>query len=290
MIRSALFLGCLLLQTVSEYASAGERLPIWPAAVAAEMKGAATLEFLPVPEDNEVKANGSIIIVLPGGGYRQLMDTYEGADASRYFHRHGIHGAVLRYRVGQAHPAPLEDALRAIQYVRAHAAEHGVDPKKIGVMGFSAGGHLASTALTLHQPGDPQSSDPVSMLSSRPDFGILCYPVISMLDADTHKGSRKTLLGEKADDPEMQKRLSTHLRVNATTPPTFLVHTGGDTVVLPRNSILFYESCLAAKVPAELLIIGHGPHGIGLGKDAHQQRWPEQAASWMTNHGFLPKP
>lgn len=232
-------------------------------------------------------ATGQAVIVCPGGGYGGLAYDWEGTDLAGWLNSHGIAAIVLKYRLPvdgdvthQKWLVPLADAQRAIRLTRARAAGWGIDPAKVGIMGFSAGGHLASTAATHFDDGDTSASDPVDRLSSRPDFAILVYPVITMLEA-THGGSRRNLLGENPTD-ELVRRYSNELQVTAATPPTFLIHSGDDGAVPVKNSLLFYEALLAHRVPAELHIYPHGGHGFSFAlKNGRLQDWTQLCARWL---------
>lgn len=233
-------------------------------------------------------ATGQAVVVCPGGGYGGLAYDWEGTDFAGWLNSQGIAAIILRYRLpvdGEvAHQkwlCPLLDAQRAIRLTRAHAAEWGINPGKVGILGFSAGGHLASTAGTHFDAGDANAADPVDRLSSRPDFMVLVYPVISMAAGITHAGSRQNLLGDSPSD-ELVRRYSNELQVTADTPPTFLVHAGDDGAVPVKNSLLFYEALLAHKVPAELHLYPSGGHGFSfaLGK-GHLQDWTRVCARWL---------
>jgi acetyl esterase/lipase len=241
------------------------------------------------PED---KATGAAVVVCPGGGYGALATGHEGHDVAVFFNGHGVSAFVLTYRIAPKyrHPCPMLDVQRAIRTVRARAAEWKVDPERIGVMGFSAGGHLASTAVTFFDDGKGDAEDAVDKVSCRPDFGILVYPVIVLDKPYTHKGSKQNLLGQRANDPELVDDLSTEKRVTAKTPPCFLMHTSGDTGVPPENSIDFYLALRKAKVPAELHIYEKGGHGFGLApKDPVLSSWPDRLIAWMNSRGYLKK-
>ena len=237
----------------------------------------------------EGKANGSAVVVCPGGGYGGLALGHEGKEIADWLNKHGITAHVLKYRHAPRykHPVPLQDVQRAIRTVRALAAENQLYPNKIGVWGFSAGGHLASCAATMFVERKPDSNDPVERVSSRPDFAILCYPVIDMEGPFTHRGSRNNLLGE-GPPAELLRKMSTYTQVTAKTPPTFLFHTDADTGVVPENSILFYSALKKAKVPAELHIYEKGPHGVGLAsKDAVLKSWSDRLADWLKARGAI---
>jgi len=229
------------------------------------------------------------VVVCPGGGYGMLAVDHEGRQIAQWLNARGIAAFVLRYRLGPRyhHPVELGDAQRALRFVRFHAADYGVAPDKIGIWGFSAGGHLASTAGTHFDAGNAGATDPIDRLSSRPDFLILCYPVISFTTPYTHRGSLRNLLGE-SPDPQLVASLSNETQVTAQTPPTFLFHTDGDSGVPPENSVLFYLALRKAGVPAEMHIYERGPHGVGLAlNDPILGSWSRRLAPWMRLHGWM---
>jgi len=228
------------------------------------------------------------VVVCPGGGYGGLAMGYEGVDVARWLNSHGIAAFVLEYRVApHRHPIPLHDAQRALRTVRAHAEEWAVDPARLGILGFSAGGHLASTASTHFDRGDPDGKDSIEQQSCRPDFTILIYPVISLLPAYGHMGSRHNLLGKDADD-NLAASLSNNRQVTADTPPAFLVHSTGDTGVSSENSIAYYRALVKAGVPAEMHIYEQGEHGYGMGKgDPALSTWTDLCIHWMRKRGLL---
>ena len=239
------------------------------------------------------RATGSAVVICPGGGYGFLAVDHEGKQIAQWLNSMGIAAFMLKYRLGPRyrHPAPLQDAQRAIRLVRTRAPEWGVDPMRVGILGFSAGGHLASTAATHFDDGRPNASDPVERQGSRPDFAVLAYPVISLVDPPAHSGSRRNLLGEPPD-PALVELLSNERQVTPRTPPTFLFHTADDAAVPVANSLLFFEALLKAGVPAELHVFPHGKHGVGLaGSDPALSAWPRLCATWMDGLGLLkPKP
>jgi len=234
-------------------------------------------------------ATGQAVVVCPGGGYGGLAYDWEGTDMAGWLNSRGIAAIILSYRLPvdgdvehQKWLSPLLDAQRAIRLTRAHATDWGIDPVKVGIMGFSAGGHLASTAGTHFDAGSAEATDPVDRLSSRPDFMILVYPVISLATASAHGGSRLNLLGENPSD-ELLQRYSNELQVTAETPPTFLLHAADDPAVPVRNSLLFYDALLAHNVPAELHIYPHGGHGFSFAFDkARVQDWTQICARWLS--------
>jgi acetyl esterase/lipase len=238
------------------------------------------------------KANGAAVVVCPGGGYGALAKGHEGHDVAVWLNERGVSAFVLGYRLAPRyrHPAPMLDVQRALRTVRARAEEWKVDPQRIGVWGFSAGGHLASTAVTHFDEGRADAEDPVERAGCRPDFGILIYPVIALDRPYTHQGSKKNLLGDRAGDAALVEDLSCEKRVTEKTPPCFLMHTSGDTGVPPENSIDFYLALRKAKVPAELHIYERGPHGFGLApRDPVLSTWPERLHQWLEVRGILPK-
>ncbi|MEI2727432.1 MAG: alpha/beta hydrolase [Verrucomicrobiota bacterium] len=241
---------------------------------------------MPAPE----KSTGAAIVICPGGGYGGLAQ-HEGRSYALWFNEQGIAGFVLKYRLapnGYHHPAMLQDAARAVRTVRARAEEWKIDPKRIGIIGSSAGGHLASTLVTHFDAGQTNAADAIERVSSRPDLGILCYPVISMGKV-THGGSKKNLLGENPS-PELVKELSNELQVTRDTPPCFLFHTAEDTVVSVENALLFADALRQAGVPFALHIYERGRHGIGLGSQPYgsgeQHPWTHDCEFWLKQHEF----
>jgi acetyl esterase/lipase len=236
------------------------------------------------------RANGTAVVVFPGGGYTHLSMVKEGSDVANWLASTGVTAFVVQYRLGPAyhHPVMLDDAQRAIRTVRARAAEWGVNPARVGIIGFSAGGHLASTAGTHFDAGAASSTDPIERAGSRPDFMMLIYPVITMRgDSVTHAGSRLNLLG-KDPSPELVRLLSNETQATAQTPPAFLVHTFDDRTVPVQNSLLFYDALRSAGVAAELHVFDHGPHGFGLAPtDPVLSAWPGLAEAWMRRHGWI---
>jgi acetyl esterase/lipase len=231
---------------------------------------------------------GPAVIVCPGGGYQGLAMDYEGVDVARWLNSHGIAAFVLEYRVSpNRHPIPLQDAQKALRVVRSRAGEWHVDPSRLGMLGFSAGGHLVSTAATHFDKGDPASKDVISQMSCRPDFTILIYPVISLMPSFGHLGSRDNLLGPNPP-PSLAPSLSNDQQVTSDTPPAFLVHSTGDTGVSSENSVSYYMALLKAGVPAEMHIYEQGEHGYGMGKgDPALSTWPDLCIKWMVKRGIL---
>jgi acetyl esterase/lipase len=260
---------------------AAQRLPpdppaelLWPngapGAVGTEdLDKPALTPWLPKPES---RPSGLAVLVCPGGGYGALAMDHEGRQVAMWLNSQGIAAFVLKYRLGPRyrHPAPLQDAQQAMRLIRKRAAEWKLDPNRVGVMGFSAGGHLSATLATQNLPG------------TRPDFAILGYPVITFTEEiSAHKGSRRNLLDD-SPDRKLVEELSAELRVSADTPPVFLFHTNEDAGVPPENSILFYMACRKYKVPVEMHIYEKGPHGVGLAPtDIALSSWPARLSDWL---------
>jgi acetyl esterase/lipase len=238
-----------------------------------------TVTVYPAPKE---KATGAVVVVIPGGGYGVVCVDPEGMPIVKELNERGITAVMLKYRLpNQHHLIPANDARRAIRMTRAKAAEWGIDPKLVGVWGFSAGGHLASTVTTVFDAGDAESSDPVERMSSRPDFAILFYPVISMNEGVAHNGSRRNLMGAE----ELGERYSSELRVTAGTPPCFLLHCTDDGTVKVENSLRFYQALVAHKVPAACVIFeegGHGPNAFN-----KNPSWEGVFDGWLKKRGCL---
>ncbi|MGE0529643.1 MAG: alpha/beta hydrolase [Bdellovibrionales bacterium] len=245
------------------------------------------LVYLP-PAD---KANGAAVVICPGGGYGHLAIDHEGHQIARWLNSLGVAGIILKYRIAPQyhHPAPLTDAQRAVRFTRAHARDWNIDPTRVGIIGFSAGGHLASSVATHFDRGDAQAKDAIDRQSCRPDFAILGYAVITLKQPYTHGGSRRNLLGDNPN-PKLLASLCNDEQVTKDTPPTFLIHTTEDKVVPPQNSVLFYLACCKAGVPAELHIYEQGRHGLGLGPaNMAFSSWPQRCQAWLNSHSFLKK-
>ena len=265
-------------------------IPLWPdgapGATGTEAKDKPQL-IIHLPEK---QTTSCAIVVCPGGGYGGLAMGHEGKDIATWLNGHGIAVFICDYRhrgKGYGHPAPLQDAQRAIRIVRKSAEKYHIDPDKIGILGFSAGGHLASTASTRFDDGDPKANDPVQKVSCRPDFSILCYPVISFNKPWTHYGSQRNLLGKDASEAVINS-FSNETQVTSNTPPTFLFHTHEDTAVPPQNSIEYYLALKKHNVPAELHLFQKGRHGVGLGSNIEgTSQWPALCITWMKGAGFL---
>jgi acetyl esterase/lipase len=233
-------------------------------------------------------ANGTAVIVCPGGGYARLATGHEGSQVGEWLASLGVTAFELHYRLGEyGQPAPLRDVLRAIRLVRSQAAEFGVQPERIGVMGFSAGGHVASCASTLYDDPDGRTGAALDAVNARPDFAVLLYPVISMRDPWAHAGSRENLLG-KTPAAALVEKYSTDERVTASTPPTFLCAAGDDKSVPVENALRYYRALHAAGVPAELHLYPHGGHGFGMKPDLGEvSTWPQRCEDWLRAGGWL---
>jgi acetyl esterase/lipase len=259
-----------------------------PGAVGSEPVDRPKITVYRAPAD---KATGAAVVVCPGGGYQIVAANHEGKQIGEWLNSLGVTAFVLQYRLGPRyrHPAPLQDAQRAVRTVRSRAKEWGVDPKRIGILGFSAGGHLASTAATHFDDGRPDAADPIDRESSRPDFAVLCYAVISLVDPPAHSGSRRNLLGDPPD-PALVELLSNERQVTARTPPTFLWHTADDASVPVENSLLFFQALRKAGVAGELHVFPHGRHGLGLAPgDPAVSQWARLCGVWMEGLGLLTK-
>ncbi|MBI5772938.1 MAG: alpha/beta hydrolase [Verrucomicrobia bacterium] len=268
-----------------------EAFPLWPEGA----PGALGKEDKDIPTltpyfANATKATGAAMVICPGGGYGGLAP-HEGRDYAMWLNEQGIAGFVLKYRLGSGgykHPAMMQDVNRAIRTVRGRAAAWKLDPRRVGLMGSSAGGHLASTGLTHFDGGKAEDADVIERASSRPDLGVLCYPVITM-GPNTHAGSKRNLLGDNPN-PELVKLLSNELQVSKDTPPTFLFHTAEDAAVKVENSLDFAAALQRHGVPFSMHIYPKGRHGIGLGTgqwdpDARHP-WTTQLAFWLKEQGF----
>ena len=265
-------------------------IPLWtgqaPGAQGTEDRDIPTITvYLP----RTLREGTTAVIVCPGGGYGALAMNHEGRQVASYLNSLGIVAFVLKYRLGPRyhHPVEIGDAQRAIRMVRAKAAEWRIAPDRIGIMGFSAGGHLASSVSTHFDAGQASAADPIDRAGSRPDFSVLGYPVISLTATWTHQGSKKNLLGDNPD-PELAKSLSGENAVTAQTPPTFIFQTNADTTVPAENSVYYYLALRKAGVKAEMHIFQNGPHGVGLGMDDPAlSEWPKLLANWLRLNGFV---
>jgi acetyl esterase/lipase len=281
---------------------AGQVYPLWPGkaplAVGDTDTDKPSLAVYLAPKD---KATGAAAVICPGGGYGFLAADHEGKQVAEFLNGLGIHAFVLKYRIvtkdrpGPLGRAPLIDAQRAIRWVRAASGKFGIDREKVGIVGFSAGGHLASTAATHFDDGKPNADDLAERQSCRPAFCVLGYPVISMQTGVTHGGSRRNLLGANPD-AKLVEEFSNEKQVTAKTPPTFIFQTDEDKAVPAENAVGFYLALRKAKVPAELHIFEKGRHGVGLGRDpkwtggsTYTAGWPDLLAGWLRLHKFAAK-
>jgi acetyl esterase/lipase len=291
-MKTLMLLFPLLGLVSAAHGQAAKVLRLWPGdapgALGTNDRDIPTLTlFFPDP----AKATGAAMVVCPGGGYEHLAP-HEGATYAIWLTNQGIAAFVLKYRLGSAgyrHPVELEDAARAVRLVRAHASEWKLDPKRVGIIGSSAGGHLASTLMTHFDAGKPGDADPVERESCRPDFAVLVYPVITMEAGLTHKGSRDNLLG-KNPSPELVALLSNELQVTRDTPPCFIFHGYEDATVPVENSLNFAAAMRRAGVPCELHIYEKGKHGIGLGTPRFTpdrfHPWVRDCELWLKARGY----
>lgn len=291
-------MGLILVSSMTLAAGVGQagELPrerLWPQG-APEAKGTDPHQDQPaitIYTPTEDLRTETAVVICPGGGYGGLAMGHEGTDIADWLTSLGITGVLLEYRMqqgGYMHPVPMLDVQRAIRTVRSRAGELQLNPAQIGVMGFSAGGHLASTAGTHFDAGAPEATDPVDRVSSRPDFMILCYPVIAFGEPFTHQGSQHNLIGRDAPG-ELVTRLSNEKQVTPDTPPTFLFHTDEDRAVPSENSVVFYRALRKVRVPAELHIYRQGGHGVGLARKLPGTGdWPGACERWLQGQGLLP--
>ncbi len=268
----------------------GEVLPLWPGgAPGAQGTADADVPALTVFLPRTMTANTPAMIVCPGGGYSNLASNHEGRQVANYLNSLGMAAFVLRYRLGPRyhHPIELGDAQRAIRTVRSHAADWRIDPSRIGIMGFSAGGHLAMSASTWPETVNATANDAIDRAASRPDFAVLGYPVISMTAAWTHKGSKRNLLGDEPDEA-LAKKLSGELAVTKDTPPTFIFQTNEDSTVPAENAVQYYLALRQAGVPAEMHVFEKGPHGVGLANnDPALSAWSGLLTNWLRVRGVI---
>ena len=268
----------------------GQVIPLWsgaaPGAQGADDKDIPTITaYLP-----QTKPQGmSAVIICPGGGYQDLAMDHEGRQVANFLNSQGVMAFVLKYRLGPKyhHPVELGDAQRAIRLLRSHAAEWSIAADRIGIVGFSAGGHLAMSASTIFDAGEPGSNDAVERVSSRPDFSVLGYPVISLVEPWTHQGSKNNLLGANPD-PELARRLSGEQAVTKDTPPTFIFQTNADVVVPAENATYYFLALRKAGVPVELHVFERGPHGVGLAMDDPAlSEWSRLLTNWLRVHAVI---
>ncbi len=290
-VTSVLLAGAVMMTVVNAQQPPRDPFPLWPNGAPGALGSAESdIPTLTPFFANPARATGASIVVCPGGGYGGLAP-HEGHHYAMWLNELGISAFVLKYRLGSAgyrHPVMLHDAARAVRVVRANATAWKLDPARVGIMGSSAGGHLASTLLTHFDAGDANAPDATDRRPSRPDLGILCYPVITMGEK-THAGSRRNLLGENPS-PDLVRLLSNDQQVTAQTPPTFLFHTVEDTGVVVQNSLDFAAALAKHGVPFALHVYPKGPHGIGLGTrnwdPAARHPWTTECALWLKEHGF----
>jgi acetyl esterase/lipase len=268
----------------------GQVMPLWtgpaPGALGSEESDVPALTvYLP----RTMTASTPAVVICPGGGYRNLASNHEGRQVASYFNSLGVAAFVLRYRLGPRyhHPVELGDAQRAVRTLRFRATQWRLDPARIGIVGFSAGGHLAMSASTIFDAGSPRAVDPIDRVGSRPDFVVLGYPVISMVAPWTHAGSKTNLLGD-APDESVARTLSGELAVTKDTPQTFIFHTADDPVVPVENSLHYFLALRHAGVPAEMHVFEKGPHGVGLANDNPAlSPWSTLLANWLRNRGLI---
>ena len=283
-VSALLFLSLLLSRAESQ-----TPIPLWPdgapGALGTNVTDIPTLTLYPA-----TNATRAAMVICPGGGYHALA-AHEGKDYALWLNQQGVTCFVLKYRLGSngyRHPAMLNDAARAVRWVRAHADDYQIDPQRVGIVGSSAGGHLAATLLTHFDAGDTNSADVIERQSSRPDIGILCYPVISMGEF-THRGSKANLLG-KDPDPELVELLSNELQVTTNTPPCFIWTTFEDTAVPMENSMLFASALRKNGVPFDLHVYEKGGHGMGLADKppfANPHPWANDCLLWLKAQKFV---
>lgn len=280
---------------IMEAATAQTVIPLYPEKTGLRIWGrqklteAPHLVHHPLPRDRSGKP---CILICPGGGYTNLAAIHEGKDVAAFFNSMGYEAFVLMYRLNDAEqagsrfPAQHEDVTTAMRIIRSRASDLNIDPNKIGILGFSAGGHLASMGATMHLEAAPGAMDPLAKFSSRPSFAILIYPVISMKDSFAHKGSAEMLTG-KEPNAALRDSLSTYNRVSSKTPPTFIVFSSDDKSVPVQNGIVFYQALLKHGVKASMHVFDHGGHGYGMGpKDPVLNQWPAMAVKWLESQGM----
>lgn len=271
--------------------ASGQVIPLWESAAPGAL-GEADSDRPTVTvyrPSGGARNTGTAVVIAPGGGYSGLATAHEGVQEANWFNAMGVTAFVLKYRLGPRyhHPIELGDAQRAIRIVRSRAAEFNLQPDRIGMMGFSAGGHLTATAGTRFDAGNADAADPVDRAGSRPDFLVLAYPVISFDPSITHAGSVRNLLGDNPD-PKLIQELSAELQVTAQTPPTFIYHTTDDDLVPVEASVAFYRVVAKAGVPVEMHLFAKGKHGSGLGLgDPALDQWSGLLEVWLRGRGLL---
>jgi acetyl esterase/lipase len=290
----ALFISSLNFLCSANVWAEGKTVSLWegkaPGALGTEPKDNPEGILYSLATDQAKDDTHPCLVILPGGGYGNLAIDHEGHQIAAWANSMGMVGFICKYRHrrdGYGHPAPMLDAQRAIRLARANAEAWKINPQKVGIIGFSAGGHLASTVLTHFDQGDASATDSAAKQSSRPDFGILAYPVIGMGQSYTHAGSQRNLLGTEPD-PKLIALLNNDQHVTAETPPTFLFHTQEDASVLPENSLAFYSAMVRHKVPGELHFFQKGKHGVGLGRDiVGTNEWSNLCKLWLKQIGIV---
>ncbi len=296
LFRLSIMLVLILLGTASEACAerkkvvlTGEEIALWPQGVplatSAEGEAHVPVVYKYLPK----QPTGTAIVVCPGGGYGGLALDHEGEQVAQWLNANGIAAFVLRYRHAPLykHPVPRMDVQRAIRTVRHNAKEWGVNPERIGVLGFSAGGHLTATAATQFHAQDPAAGDAIDEESARPDFAAPIYPVITMRESWGHMGSRNNLLGPEPPQALMEE-MSMETQVTKETPPIFIAFTTDDQVVPVKNGLAFYEACVANRVPVEMHLFETGRHGLGLGlQDLPFKQWPDLFLAWLKNRGLI---
>jgi acetyl esterase/lipase len=283
-----LWAACASFALAAEPSATPQKQPLWEGA-APQGDGSFAPSEAGFTVHLPAKPNGSAMVICPGGGYGGLVVGAEGHGIAQWLNAHGIAGIVLEYRLPKGRAfVPLLDAQRALRLTRAHAAEWKIDPKRVGIIGFSAGGHLASTAVTHFDAGDPAANDPVARFGCRPDFGVLVYPVISM-EEHAHRGSCNNLLGP-SPTPEMLRLFSNQKQVNAQTSPCFLAHALNDRVVPPENSAQFYAALQEHKVAGKYLELPEGGHGFNGYKGPMWDAWQKQSLEWLAELGVISAP
>ncbi|MEM8891305.1 MAG: alpha/beta hydrolase [Bacteroidota bacterium] len=292
MLRTTSFLLLILGLFIQLQAQKGESVLLWPegapGALGEDPEDQPKLDLYLVKGAAD---NTPVVVICPGGGYWNLAMDHEGDQIARWFQARGVHAFVLSYRLakhGYKHPSMLYDAQRGLRYVRAHADKWGIDKEKVGILGFSAGGHLASTASTHFDKGNANAKDPIDREHSRPNYAVLAYPVIAFGEDFTHKGSQRNLIG-KNPSAEMIELLSNEKQVTSDTPPSFLVHTSQDKAVPPENSIVYYLALRKAGVPAELHIYQEGRHGLGMINTPNPvfNSWADRLEDWLRVQGVI---
>ena len=288
-------LAILMISLTTSFSLAQEKIYLYPASEKVTNDGFDKDKeppYIQYFKANPDSANGSSILVCPGGAYTALADQHEGLDVARFYNQHGFDAFVLHYRLnsldqsGHRFPDQYRDVTTALRTIKSRSKEWKLDPERLGIIGFSAGGHLASMGTTMHLAANKKSKNPLEQWSSRPAFAILIYPVITLAGAPAHNYSREMLLGKNPDNALVDS-LSTQNRVTSHTPPTFLVYATDDNAVPPENGILFYQALRRNNIPASLHIYDHGGHGFGLApNDKVLNTWSLLSVRWLERMGF----